>query len=105
LLQCWSCIGNIRNKYSGGRRCCKRYKRIAGRNLNHSLKIYDFIRVKRDDGQDYFVLETDHLSEFEIVAIGNKSAKKFIFGTRYESTVWNWIKFIFLFGWIWMWFG
>jgi len=29
---------------------------------------------------------------------------KTIFGTKYESTVWNWIKFIFLFGWIWMWF-
>lgn len=29
---------------------------------------------------------------------------KTIFGTKYESTVWNWIKFIFLFGFIWMWF-
>jgi len=29
---------------------------------------------------------------------------KTIFSTGYESTVWNWIKFIVLFGWIWMWF-
>jgi len=29
---------------------------------------------------------------------------KTIFGTKYESTIWNWIKFIVLFGWIWMWF-
>lgn len=31
-------------------------------------------------------------------------ASNTIFGTRHESTPWNWIKFIFLFGWIWMWF-
>jgi len=29
---------------------------------------------------------------------------KTIFSTAYESSFWNWIKFIFLFGWIWMWF-
>jgi len=29
---------------------------------------------------------------------------KTIFSTKWESTVWNWIMFIVLFGWIWMWF-
>ena len=29
---------------------------------------------------------------------------KTIFSTGYESTFWNWFKFIVLFGWIWMWF-
>jgi len=29
---------------------------------------------------------------------------KTIFRTAYESNLWNWIRFIFLFGWIWMWF-
>jgi alpha-tubulin suppressor-like RCC1 family protein/surface antigen len=29
---------------------------------------------------------------------------KRIFGTKYESTFWNWFKFIVFFGWIWMWF-
>jgi alpha-tubulin suppressor-like RCC1 family protein len=29
---------------------------------------------------------------------------KTIFSTGYEDTFWNWIKFIFLFGWVWMWF-
>jgi len=27
-----------------------------------------------------------------------------IFGTKYESSFWNWFKFIVLFGWVWMWF-
>jgi len=29
---------------------------------------------------------------------------KTIFSTRYEATIWNWIMFIVLFGFIWMWF-
>jgi len=33
-----------------------------------------------------------------------KADGAFIFGTTYESTFWNWVKFIVLFGWIWMWF-
>ena len=28
----------------------------------------------------------------------------FCWNTKYPSTFWNWIRFIFLFGWIWMWF-
>ena len=43
---------------------------------------------------------------------GNSAAKtvtvrvvKTIFSTRYESTIWNWFKFIVLFGWVWMWFA
>jgi len=34
----------------------------------------------------------------------NLRGKTFIFSTRYEATPWNWIMFILLFGWIWMWF-
>ena len=29
---------------------------------------------------------------------------KTIFSTKYPSTIWNWIMFFLLFGWIWMWF-
>jgi len=32
------------------------------------------------------------------------SKKTTIFTTKYESNIWNWIMFIFFFGWIWMWF-
>ena len=35
---------------------------------------------------------------------GNTPAKKYIFSTKYEATVWNWIMFFLLFGFIWMWF-
>ena len=35
---------------------------------------------------------------------GNNTPKKKIFGTKYDSNFWNWIKFVVLFGWIWMWF-
>ncbi|MCL2106730.1 MAG: InlB B-repeat-containing protein [Oscillospiraceae bacterium] len=34
----------------------------------------------------------------------NSNPIKTIFSTKYESTFWNWFKFIVLFGWIWMWF-
>jgi len=37
-------------------------------------------------------------------AFANLREKKFIFTTRYEATIWNWIMFFLLFGWIWMWF-
>ena len=37
-------------------------------------------------------------------AYANLREKKFIFTTKYEATVWNWIMFFLLFGWIWMWF-
>ena len=33
-----------------------------------------------------------------------KAVGDFIFSTAYESTFWNWFKFIVLFGWAWMWF-
>jgi len=36
-------------------------------------------------------------------AFGNL-AVKMIFSTHYESNFWNWVKFILLFGWAWMWF-
>lgn len=78
--------------------------RSPRRSLNHSSKTYDFDRVTRDDGKSYFILETDHLSDFEIVVPGKVNNTKYIFSTGYESTLWNWIMFIFLFGWIWMWF-
>jgi len=35
---------------------------------------------------------------------GDPPVKKYIFCTKYESTFWNWFKFIVLFGWLWMWF-
>jgi len=35
---------------------------------------------------------------------GNTPTKKYIFSTKYEATVWNWIMFFLLFGFIWMWF-
>ena len=38
-------------------------------------------------------------------AFGNLQAKKFIFTTKYESNLLNWLLFIFLFGFIWMWFA
>ena len=33
-----------------------------------------------------------------------KPSAKYVFTTRYESTIWNWLMFFLLFGWIWMWF-
>ena len=33
---------------------------------------------------------------------GGTTTKKYIFATKYEPTFWNWLMFIFLFGWIWM---
>ncbi|MDR1384874.1 MAG: hypothetical protein LBJ67_13655 [Planctomycetaceae bacterium] len=29
---------------------------------------------------------------------------RYIFDTKYKSTVWNWIMFFYFYGWIWMWF-
>jgi len=58
----------------------------------------------------YVVLDAGILSEpLKIAAAaftggGGETPGKKIFSTRYDSNFWNWLMFIFLFGFIWMWF-
>jgi len=39
-----------------------------------------------------------------VVGLVNQQPTSYIFTTKYEATPMNWLMFILLFGWIWMWF-
>jgi len=44
------------------------------------------------------------IAEYEPIPQPPTPTVKYIFSTKYEATIWNWIMFFLLFGWIWMWF-
>ena len=51
-----------------------------------------------------FVVDSSGKPTAEVQPNGSETSIKYIFKTRYESTLLNWFLFIVCFGWLWMWF-
>ena len=63
------------------------------------------IQESQDGPYHVFILQNEDAvvkAVFEPIPTSNDT--RTIFSTDYESSFWNWFKFIVLFGWIWMWF-
>jgi len=49
-------------------------------------------------------VDPEHTTLYAHWRSGQSDTVRTIFSTKHEATPWNWVLFLLLFGWIWMWF-
>lgn len=66
--------------------------------------LVDKAATATEDGSRHRTCSVCGYVETQAIPATGVTPVKTIFNTRYEATTRNWLLFIFLFGWVWMWF-